>query len=152
MWRSGCWRREWDVETAVRTCWKLTEIERTFRSPKSELGLRPVWHRETTRIGAHLFVSVLAYHAVHLLRTQLKASGIHDSWASLRDRLENWRRITITLPAADRKTWAIRTDTSLDAEAREIARALGIPADDTRTRSCIRQRMRASKPAEASQK
>ena len=33
---------EWSVEDTVRTYWRLTELEATFRSRKSELGLRPI--------------------------------------------------------------------------------------------------------------
>ena len=38
-------------------------------------------------MAAHLFVAVLAYHGVHLLRTQLRAHGLHWSWQSLREAL-----------------------------------------------------------------
>ena len=33
---------KWSVEDTVRTYWRLTEMEATFRSLKSEVGLRPV--------------------------------------------------------------------------------------------------------------
>ena len=46
----------------ARTYWQPTEIEATFRSLKSEIGLRPIWHAKQERIRAHLFIAVLAYH------------------------------------------------------------------------------------------
>ena len=35
---------DWDLERTVRTYWQLTEVEATFRSLKSEMGLWPIWH------------------------------------------------------------------------------------------------------------
>ena len=96
-------RTDWDLETIARTYWRLTEIEPTFRSLKSEPGLRPVWHRKPERIGAHLFVAVLADHGVHLLRRKLRAGGIHHSWragSASRRRCarykDGWSRIATT--------------------------------------------------------
>ena len=58
----------------------LTEIEATFRSLKTDLGLRPVYHHKEDRVTGHLFITLLAYHLVHTLRYQLKQQGIHLSW------------------------------------------------------------------------
>ena len=85
------------MERVLRTYWTLTEVESTFRELKSTLGLRPIWHRLDRRISGHLFIAVLAYHGVHLIRMRLKARGVHLSWASIRNRLANWVRITTTL-------------------------------------------------------
>ena len=117
---------EWDAGRVLRTYWELTEVEATFRSLKSELGLRPIWHQLDRRVSTHLFVAVLAYHAVHLLRTRLKARGLHLSWQSIRDRLENWVRVTTTVQAADGKPLCSRQDVRPGAEAFEIARAAGL--------------------------
>ena len=47
-------------------------IESVLRSLKSELGLRPVYHSKESRVDGHLFITVLAYQCVQLLRTHLK--------------------------------------------------------------------------------
>ncbi len=60
------------METVARTYWLLAEIERTFRVMKTDLGLRPINHSKDERIEGHLFITVLAYHAAHLVRTKLK--------------------------------------------------------------------------------
>ena len=61
----------------------LTDIESVFRSLKGELGLRPVFHQTEFRADGHLFITVLAYQCVQVIRKTLKAQGIHGSWASL---------------------------------------------------------------------
>jgi hypothetical protein len=44
----------------------LTDVEAVFRSLKSELGLRPVFHRKTIRTDGHLFVMDGLEHQPHL--------------------------------------------------------------------------------------
>ncbi|MCX7116447.1 MAG: IS1634 family transposase, partial [Legionellales bacterium] len=78
----------WEIYTT------LTDLESAFRSLKTELGFRPVYHQKESRIDGHLFISVLAYHLLHSIRYQLKAKGIHSSWQTLRDILSTQSRIT----------------------------------------------------------
>jgi transposase len=56
----------------------LTDLEAVFRSLKSELGMRPVYHQKTHRVEGHIFITLLAYNLVHQVRCRLKAQGIHD--------------------------------------------------------------------------
>ena len=62
---------EWSVEDTVRTYWRLTELEAKFRSLKSELGLRPIWHQLSKRTEGHLFIAVFALYGVNVIRTRL---------------------------------------------------------------------------------
>jgi transposase len=50
----------WDSEQLWRTYIMLTDLEAVFRSFKSELGLRPVYHHKEIRVDGHLFITVLA--------------------------------------------------------------------------------------------
>ncbi len=92
---------EQDNATLWRTYTMLTNLESVFRSLKTDLGLRPVFHQIDRRVEGHLFISVLAYHFVHMLRLQLKAQGIDDSWQTLRETLATQRRVTATLQRRD---------------------------------------------------
>ena len=94
-------RSEQDAERIVQTYWQLADIEATFHSLKSEAGLRPVYHRKPEHVRGHLFIAVLAYHAIHLLRRRLQARGIHASWATIRHQLSRWMRQTTRLQAED---------------------------------------------------
>ena len=40
----------------------LGRVDESFRCLKSELGMRPVYHRKDPRQEGHLFIAVLAYH------------------------------------------------------------------------------------------
>ena len=76
-----------DNATLWRTYTMLTNLESVFRSLKTDLGLRPVYHQVERRVEGHLFISVLACHFVHALRLQLKANGVDDAWDTLRETL-----------------------------------------------------------------
>ena len=94
---------DWDEATLWRTYTMLTDLEAVFRSLKSELGLRPIFHHKTHRVGAHLLISVLAYHLVHSIRLQLKAADIDHSWNRLRRELSGQERVTIELKTRGRR-------------------------------------------------
>ena len=55
---------DWDEETLWRTYVTLTDLEAVFRSLKSELGLRPIFHHKPIRAEGHLFITVIAYQLV----------------------------------------------------------------------------------------
>ena len=76
---------------------QLAEIEAAFRSLKGEAGLRPIFHVKPSRIRAHLFLAVLAYHGVHLLRKRLAQAGLRSSWETIRRQLAGWVRLTTSL-------------------------------------------------------
>ena len=100
-----------DNATLWRTYIMLTELESVFRSLKTDLGLRPVFHQIDRRVEGHLFISVLAYHFVHTLRLQLKGHGIHDSWSTLRQTLATQHRVTVTMQRRDARTVHVRKAT-----------------------------------------
>jgi transposase len=97
-----------------------------FRSLKSELGLRPVYHIKPERVEGHLFITVLAYQCVQLLRHQLGAKGIHESWATLRKTLSVQRRTTTTMTLQDGRKLHVRKTSKPAAALAAIYDALGI--------------------------
>lgn len=110
----------------------LTELEAAFRHLKSELGLRPIYHRVEGRVDAHLFISILAYHLLHTIRTQLKQKGIDDSWNSIRDILKNHIRLSST-KLEDGRVLHIRKNTLPSVEHRRIYQALDMPMQSLST-------------------
>ncbi len=73
----------------------LTQIEGAFRSMKSHLGLRPIFHQNEKSANAHLFISVLAYHILHTIEYKLRQHGENRCWASIRESLSTHQRLTI---------------------------------------------------------
>jgi len=114
-----------DNATLWRTYTMLTDLESVFRSLKTDLGLRPVFHQIDRRVEGHLFISVLAYHFVHTLRLQLKAQGIDDSWETLRETLATQRRVTATLQRRDGRAVHVRKATRPEPHHQRINEILG---------------------------
>ena len=107
----------------------LTDLESVFRSLKSELGMRPVYHHKEDRCDGHLFITTLAYQAVQLIRRKLKESGIHESWGSLRELFATQIRITATFEQRDGKTLHVRQSSKPDETLNTIYQKLSICAN-----------------------
>ena len=86
----------------------LTQLEDAFRALKSELLLRPVFHQKEKRSDAHIFITLLAYHLLHSIRSYLKQSGINMSWRQIRDRMSTHCRLTNRIKTKEGNTLFIR--------------------------------------------
>ena len=116
----------WDDERIVRLYWTLSEVEATFRSLKSELGLRPIYHQRKSRVAAHLFISVLAYQAVHFLRMRMRAGGECASWKTVRHRLSTMHRLTTVLTDDRGGEIRVRQNTEPSDSQRRLLAAMGV--------------------------
>ena len=116
---------DWDEDTLWRTYTTLTDVEAVFRSLKSELGLRPIYHRKPARADGHLFITVIAYQLVQVIRTHLRAHGEHASWTTLRRILNGQQRVTATFRRPDGRTLHVRTATQAEPDQRAIYDILG---------------------------
>ena len=116
----------WSCEDIARTYWQLGEIERTFRTMKSDLGFRPIYHSKDEQIEAHLFLSILAFHVAHLIRRKVKAKHIHNSWGTLKVRLNEHMRVTTVLPQNKTHCILLKQDQDLQPFQRQIFEAMGM--------------------------
>ena len=117
---------EQDNATLWRTYTMLTNLESVFRSLKTDLGLRPVFHQIDRRVEGHLFISVLAYHFVHTLRLQLKAQDNDDSWETLRQAMATQQRVTVTMQRRDGRAVHVRKATRPEPRQQKINATLGL--------------------------
>jgi len=126
-----------DDATLWRTYTMLTNLESVFRSLKTDLGLRPVYHQVERRVEGHLFISVLAYHFVHTLRLQLKAEGVNDAWDTLRETLAGQHRITTTLQRRDGCAVHVRKATRPEPRQKKILDILRLTANPGGTQRVV---------------
>lgn len=120
-------RSDLDEKSIWQTYIMLTDIESAFRSMKTELGMRPVYHQKTQRVDGHLFVTLLAYHVLHTVRHELNQHNINLSWNTLRVRMNTQVRITGTMKRDDGKTIHVRKTTVPTAFQQKIYNALSLP-------------------------
>jgi len=79
----------WNVYNTIR------EIESSFRCLKTDLDLRPVYHKSDAGTMAHLHLGLLAYWVVNTVRCKLKAHGINSQWQEI-VRIGNTQKIITT--------------------------------------------------------
>jgi transposase len=119
----------------------LGGIEDSFRSLKSELGLRPVFHSKASRVKAHLFVSILAYHLLSAIRHRLRSQGYLMRWATVRQRMSTHVVSTVSMKTESGTKVSIRTPSTPEVFHRDIYRALGIRMNPIPTRRAERQKV-----------
>ena len=76
----------------------LWQIEKAFRISKTELKIRPIYHRLQRRIEAHICLSFTAYKVYKELERQLKEKKSPLSVNKAIEIAENIMEITISLP------------------------------------------------------
>ena len=129
-------RSDLDEKSIWQTYVMLTDVEAAFRSMKTELGMRPVFHQKTERVDAHLFITLLAYHVLHTIRYELNQKDIHLSWDTIRARMSTQIRITNTMKSEDGRTIHVRKSTVPTAFQQKIYNALSLsyyPAANIKT-------------------
>jgi transposase len=85
---------------------QLTQIEAVFRSLKSELGVRPVYHRLEHRVDAHILVAFLAYCLQVTLKNRLQIHAPGLTPAAVLEKLGTVQMIDVWIPALDGR-WLI---------------------------------------------
>src|SRR6266508_4012058 len=80
---------QWTIYNTIR------EIEATFRTLKTDLDLRPVYHKTDEAAMAHLHLGLLAYWVVNTIRYQLKQKSINNEWKDI-VRIMNTQKIVTT--------------------------------------------------------
>ena len=79
----------WTIYNTIR------EIESTFRCLKTDLDLRPIYHKNDDATMAHVHLGILAYWLVNTIRHQLKAHKINSNWQEI-VRIGNTQKIVTT--------------------------------------------------------
>ena len=67
---------------------QLAEVERAFRTLKTTLELRPIYHRQEDRIRSHVLLCWLALLLIRVIETE---TG--ESWEGIRDEMAKMHRI-----------------------------------------------------------
>jgi transposase len=129
--------KDWNESKLWHTYTLLTDLESVFRSLKSELGMRPVYHQKTHRVEGHIFITCLAYNLVHQIRLNLKAKGINDSWETIRTTLSTQMRTTASLQDENGELIHLRKSTYPNAEQQVILRALELKWNPGNTQKTI---------------
>jgi hypothetical protein len=102
----------------------IREIESTFRILKTDLDLRPIYHKNDSSTMAHLHLGLLAYWLVNTIRYQLKQSGIDDDWKEIKRKASTQKSVLTTAQNSYDKMIQIKRCTEPTEDLRQIHHAL----------------------------
>lgn len=85
---------------------QLTQIEAAFKTLKSELGLRPIYHQLENRVEAHILVAFLAYALSVTLKQRLTALAPGLTPRAVLEKLATIQMLDVCLPTTDGR-WLI---------------------------------------------
>jgi transposase len=122
-------RQDLTADEIWRTYILLTRVESAFRSMKSPLMERPIFHHLKNRTQTHIFLCVLAYHLLVAIEKRFLDKGIHTSWWSIRQQLSTHQVVTVVLPTAEGRVLKIRKAGSPELVHRQIYETLRIPLE-----------------------
>jgi len=130
-------RDDLSADEAWRIYILLTRVENAFRTMKSPLAERPIYHQLEHRVETHIFLCVLAYHLLVAIEKTLLDRGIHTSWGSVREVLSTHQVCTIVLPTEDGRVLRIRKGSTPEPEHTELYGLLDIPKEIIRPRKTV---------------
>ena len=121
------------TETDPAKLWRwyiqLTQAEAAFRTAKSDLGLRPIYHHKTERVEAHLLVCFLSLALWRSLEMWMQAKGLGSSARKLIQSIATVRSMDVTVPVrrSDREvTLRLRTVAKPDPDVALLLAHLGL--------------------------
>lgn len=104
----------WTIYNVIR------EIEYTFRVLKTDLDLRPIYHKTDEASMAHLHLGMLAYWLVATIRYQLKQNGINSDWREIVRRMNTQKCITTNIENIQEEVISIRKCTEPSDKVKQI--------------------------------
>lgn len=121
-------RTNWK-ESDPKTIWKryiqLTEVEDAFRTEKTDLGMRPIYHQKQDRTQAHILVCFLSLAMWRTLQQWMKASGLGTAPRKLIEEMREVKSLDVLLPTRD-KTIRLRVVSTPSKELRPLLQRMKI--------------------------
>ena len=106
--RTNC--EETDPALLWRWYMQLTQAEAAFRTAKSDLGLRLIYHHKQDRVGAHLLVCFLALALWRTLEQWMQSKGLGTCARQLIKQVATIKSVDVVLPV---KRGAVQTELRL---------------------------------------
>src|SRR5450759_2217987 len=88
---------DWSGEELWHAYVQLTEAESAFRTQKSDLALRPIWHQKKDRVQAHILVCFLTYVVWKTLGQMCHQAGLGDEPRKVFEQLQQIRIVDVVL-------------------------------------------------------
>jgi transposase len=125
--RTNC--QETDPATIWRWYIQLIAAEAAFRTAKSDLGLRPIYHHTQSRVEAHILVCFLALALWRTLEQWMAAKGLGTCARKLIDSVATIKSMDVILPverAGQRANLRLRVVAKPNKETAQFLAHLGL--------------------------
>ena len=99
---------------------QLTQIESVFRSLKSELGIRPIYHQLEHRADAHVLIAFLAYCLQVTLKNRLMIYAPGLTPAAVWEKLATIQRVEVWIPMVDGRWLVLPRHTQPDKDVQAV--------------------------------
>ena len=116
----------WEPEELWKTYIQLTEAEAAFRTQKSELSLRPIWHQLKDRVQAHILFSFLAYAMWKTLQQWMGRSDLGHAPRTVIDQLAQITLNDVILPTSAGRQICLQCVSEPDEAQRILLTRLGL--------------------------
>ena len=115
-----------DPELIWRCYMQLCFVEEAFRTLKGDLGLRPIFHHDSKRIEAHLFITFLAYCLAITLRQQLRGLAAGLMPRTIFEKLATVQMLDVIVPTTDGREMLLVRRTEPERDVLLILDQLGL--------------------------
>lgn len=105
---------------------QLVQIESAFKSMKSDLAIRPVFHQVQQRVKAHLFVAFMGYSLMAALRKHLGPAAPGLSPRAVLEQLAAIQMVDVCLPTSDGRWLVMPRYTEPESEQRMLLEKMGL--------------------------
>jgi transposase len=99
---------------------QLTQIESVFRSLKSELGIRPIYHQLEHRADAHVLIAFLAYCLQVTLKNRLLIYAPGLTPAAVLEKLATIQMVEVWIPMVDGRWLVLPRHTQPDKDVQAV--------------------------------
>ena len=128
---------DWSPEDLWKTYIQLTQAESAFRTEKSELNLRPIWHHLEERVQAHILFSFLAYAMWKTLEQWMARCGMGNGPRPVIEEFDRIKTNDVILPTSTGREIRIRCVTTPDESRRILLGRLGLENQNGRIKQAI---------------
>ena len=105
---------------------QLVQVEEAFRTLKSDLAIRPIFHQDQERIEAHVFIAFLAYCLYVTLGRQLKALAPGLTARSALEKFTAVQMVDVHIPTTDGRELLLSRYTQPEPELQLLLEQLGL--------------------------
>lgn len=108
-------------ENDIWKVYNLTrDVEAVFRTLKTDLDIRPIYHQKDAYIEPHIWLGIMAYQVVNYIRTVLKENNVNYSWKTIIEKMRTMQSALVSVNNKQNEKLYIKLCTRPTKEQKDI--------------------------------